>query len=66
MRDILGDDACRVQEGKLRFDKRDTMLSLVLRILGRIPLEAWVHLRKYIRGMGPAPYAYMGADAGAG
>jgi len=34
VRDILGDDAGRGQEGKLRFDKRDAMLSLVLRVLG--------------------------------
>jgi len=32
-----------IEERPLRVDKRHTMLPLVFRILGRIPLKAWHH-----------------------
>src|ERR1700704_2654240 len=62
VREILGDDTCWIQESELRVHKRHAVLPLVLRVLGRIPLEAWAHRRKYSRRMGIAPYADM--DAG--
>src|SRR5882762_10972226 len=61
VREILGDDTCWIQESELRVHKRHAVLPLVLRVLGRIPLEAWAHRRKYNRRMGLTPYADMGA-----
>src|SRR5438105_4963624 len=40
VREILGDHTCWIRESELRVHKRHAVLPLVLRALGRIPLEA--------------------------
>jgi len=61
VREIPGDDASGVKEGQLRVCEGDAVLSPVLGVLYRVPLEAWAHGRKYSRRMGSAPYADMGS-----
>ena len=58
--EILSDHTCWIQESKLRVCEGHAVLTLVLRVLGGIPLEAWAHRGKYSRRMGLAPYADMG------
>jgi len=60
VREIPGDYTCWIQESELRIRKRHAVLTLVLCVLGRIPLEAWAHRQKYSRRMGLAPYGDMG------
>ena len=62
VRKISGDYTLRIEEGKLRVGKCYAMLALILSVFGRIPLEAWVHDRKYRRDMGLAPYGNMGGS----
>ena len=47
VREIPGNYACWIQESNLRVHKRHAVLTLVLRVLDQIPLEAWAHRQKY-------------------
>src|SRR5882762_670621 len=62
VREIPSDHTCWIQKSKLRVSKRHAVLTLVLGVLGPIPLEAWAHPQKYSRRMGLAPYVNMGSD----
>jgi hypothetical protein len=45
--EIPSDHTRRIQECRLRVRKRHAVLTLVQRVLGRVPLEAWARRQKY-------------------
>jgi hypothetical protein len=59
MREVLGNDARRIQKRELGVHEWHAMFSPVFGILGRIPREAWAHCREYSGRMGLEPYLYM-------